>query len=157
MNIAAGRMGVQINIFFKFFDKNKLIVGTVNVLKFPTLYFILFLPKFCCCFFVQLFLKMISGMANSVDPDQTAPSGAVWSGLHCLHMPFCQKLWCTKFVKTFAVMSRLGKHGCRGTSNEYSQHMFSWRNEKNIYVTPLYIWSLVFLYVTFCFEDTLLC
>ena len=25
-------------------------------------------------------LKIISGMANSVDPDQTAPSGAVWSG-----------------------------------------------------------------------------
>ena len=22
--------------------------------------------------------------ANSIDPDQTAPSGAVWSGLHCL-------------------------------------------------------------------------
>ena len=27
--------------------------------------------------FVQLFLKMFSGMANSADPDQTAPSGAV--------------------------------------------------------------------------------
>ena len=31
-------------------------------------------------FFIQLFLKAFSGMANSVDPDQTAPSGAVWSG-----------------------------------------------------------------------------
>ena len=29
---------------------------------------------------MQLFLKMPSGMTNSVDPDQTAPSGAVWSG-----------------------------------------------------------------------------
>ena len=28
---------------------------------------------------MQLFLKILSGMANSVDPDQTAPS-AVWSG-----------------------------------------------------------------------------
>ena len=27
--------------------------------------------------FMQLFLKILSGMANSVDPDQTAPSGAV--------------------------------------------------------------------------------
>ena len=27
--------------------------------------------------FMQLLLKMLSGMANSVDPDQTAPSGAV--------------------------------------------------------------------------------
>ena len=29
---------------------------------------------------MHLFLKILSGMANSVDPDQTAPSGAVWSG-----------------------------------------------------------------------------
>ena len=29
---------------------------------------------------MQLFLKILSGKANSVDPDQTAPSGAVWSG-----------------------------------------------------------------------------
>ena len=27
--------------------------------------------------FMQLFLKILSGMANSVDPDQTAPKGAV--------------------------------------------------------------------------------
>ena len=30
--------------------------------------------------FMQLFLEILSGMANSVDPDQTAPSVAVWSG-----------------------------------------------------------------------------
>ena len=49
---------------------------TVNVLKFRTLYSILFWPKFCflCSGFI------LSGKANSVDPDQTAPSGAVWSG-----------------------------------------------------------------------------
>ena len=29
---------------------------------------------------MHLFLKILSGMTNSVDPDQTAPSGAVWSG-----------------------------------------------------------------------------
>ena len=29
---------------------------------------------------MQFFLKMLGGMANSTDPDQTAPSGAVWSG-----------------------------------------------------------------------------
>ena len=29
---------------------------------------------------MQLFLKIFGGMANSVDPDQTASSGAVWSG-----------------------------------------------------------------------------
>ena len=29
---------------------------------------------------MQLFLKILSEMADSVDPDQTAPPGAVWSG-----------------------------------------------------------------------------
>ena len=29
---------------------------------------------------MQLFPKLLSGMANCVDPDQTAPSGAVLSG-----------------------------------------------------------------------------
>ena len=29
---------------------------------------------------MQLFLKILSGMANSVDPDQAAPSGTAWSG-----------------------------------------------------------------------------
>ena len=29
---------------------------------------------------MQLFLKLLSGMENSVDPDQTALEGAVWSG-----------------------------------------------------------------------------
>ena len=28
---------------------------------------------------MQLFVKILSGMANSEDPDQTAPLGAVWS------------------------------------------------------------------------------
>ena len=30
--------------------------------------------------FMKLFLNMLNGMANSVDPSQTALSGAVWSG-----------------------------------------------------------------------------
>ena len=29
---------------------------------------------------MQLFLKIPNGKANSVDPDQTVPSEAVWSG-----------------------------------------------------------------------------
>ena len=29
---------------------------------------------------MQLYLKRFSGLENSVDPDQTAPEGAVWSG-----------------------------------------------------------------------------
>ena len=31
-------------------------------------------------FMVHLFLKILREMANIVDPDQTAPEGAVWSG-----------------------------------------------------------------------------
>ena len=49
---------------------------------------------------MQLFLKILSGMVNSVDPDQTAPEEAVEQSdqrLHCLHMLFCQKPWCMKF------------------------------------------------------------
>ena len=46
--------------------------------KFQILHWIYFWHNFC--FFVQMFLKILSEMANSVDPDQTAPSGAVWCG-----------------------------------------------------------------------------
>ena len=46
---------------------------------------------------MHLSLKMFSGMANSVDPDQTAPEEQSDLSLHCLHVAFCQKLWCSKF------------------------------------------------------------
>ena len=45
---------------------------------------------------MQLFLKIISGLVNSVDPDQTAPS------LHCLHLQICQDLDVQNF-RTFTV------------------------------------------------------
>ena len=64
---------------------NCIIYCTVCVLEFRTLYSILFWPKFC--FFMQLFLKILSGMANSVDPDQTAPSvrsSLIWICTVCL-------------------------------------------------------------------------
>ena len=37
------------------------------------------MPLLSGAFVMQLFLKILSGMANSIDHDQTAPSGAVWS------------------------------------------------------------------------------
>ena len=43
---------------------------TVNVLKIQALYSILFWLEFC--------LKMLSGMTNSEDPDQTAPSDCLF-------------------------------------------------------------------------------
>ena len=48
--------------------------------------------------FVQLFPKLLGKMTNSGDPDKTAPSGPSDLGLHCLHMLFCQKHWCTKHL-----------------------------------------------------------
>ena len=50
--------------------------SSVNVLKFQTLYSLLFRPKFC--FFMQLFLKIL-GDGKNCGPDQTVPKGAVWS------------------------------------------------------------------------------
>ena len=43
---------------------------------------------------MHLSLKMLSGKANSEDPDLKEQSDL---GLHGLHMAFCQKLWCSKF------------------------------------------------------------
>ena len=59
-----------------------------------TLFHTFFGQKFT---FMQLFLKIPSGMANSIDPDQTAPSGAVWSGSALFAYALCQKPLCTKF------------------------------------------------------------
>ena len=61
-------------LLFLFLHKN-IFFGTVNVLKFGTLYSIL--NVFWSLFFMQLFLKILDGMTNSVDPDQAVPSGAV--------------------------------------------------------------------------------
>ena len=47
---------------------------------------------------MQLFLKILSGMTNSVDPDQTAHHKQSDLGLHSLHMRFCKK---KKNKKTF--------------------------------------------------------
>ena len=44
-------------------------MSMVNVLKIQTLYSLLFWPK--SCFLCTCFLKILSGKANSVDPDQT--------------------------------------------------------------------------------------
>ena len=44
---------------------------------------------------MQFFLKILCGVANSVDPDQTAQSDR---DLHCLHMPFCQNIFVYKVL-----------------------------------------------------------
>ena len=44
-------------------------MNMVSVLKFQTIYSILLMPKFC----LFLNIYVLSGNANKVDPDQTAP------------------------------------------------------------------------------------
>ena len=43
-----------------------------------TLVYILFFAQIFLV--MQMFLKILNGMVNNADPDQTAPSGAVCSG-----------------------------------------------------------------------------
>ena len=66
--------------------------------------FKLFIPYFLAwiLFFMQLFLKVLSGIANSVDPDQSAPKVLKEQsdlGRHYLLIPFRQnqKLLCKIF------------------------------------------------------------
>ena len=55
-----------------------------------------------------LFHKLLQGMTNSVDPDQTAPSAVLKEhsdlGLHCLHMQFVKNVNVQNF-RTFIFRS----------------------------------------------------
>ena len=57
--------------------------------------------------------KDADGMANRVDPEWTAPSGAVWFGLHCLpatvwsgSTQFAQT-WLSETSKNMVIMARV--------------------------------------------------
>ena len=65
-------------------------LGYVKCPKISNILFHTFLANISI--YMQLFLKTLQGITNSVDNDQQSNLG-----LHCLHMAFCQKLWCTKF------------------------------------------------------------
>ena len=73
----------------------KTISFTVNVLKFRTLYSIPLWPKFCSlCNCFQKYLvewQTVKTLIRLLLKEQSD------LGLHCLHMPFCQTLWCTRF------------------------------------------------------------
>ena len=73
---------------------------TKKILKFwiPKKLDVITLKSESCGFTTVICPKDADGMANSVDPDQTAPLGAVWSGstlfdlgLHCLLRCVCPK------------------------------------------------------------------
>ena len=53
----------------------------------------------------------LSGMANIVDPDQTAPLEQSDLGLHCLHGPSCQKIRCTDIYHTDKQLTNLISKG----------------------------------------------
>ena len=64
-------------------------------------------PKFCFLFSGFLkYLVPVSGMANSVDLDQIKKPSDL--GLHCLHMAFGQKLWCTKLQDIYLLSATVG-------------------------------------------------
>ena len=50
---------------------------------------------------MKLFREMISGMANIVDPDQTAPEGAVWSGSALFAYAILSEQ-CSKFLDIYS-------------------------------------------------------
>ena len=69
--VAAGDRNIRIDVnpgSFTHVCRSVVCCSTVNVLKFRTFYSIPFLPKFC--------FLCNNGMANIIDPDQTASSGA---------------------------------------------------------------------------------
>ena len=43
--------------------------------------------------------KDADGMANSVDPDQTAPVGPVWAGSALFAQPYLSKYMCVEFLR----------------------------------------------------------
>ena len=87
-----------------------LLMSSINDLIFSNSLFYTNLPKILL--FMQLFVKILSGTANSVDPDQTLPPGAVWSG---------SALFACALLTTTLVYEILGHL-------PYPKLMVSWRN-----------------------------
>ena len=96
-------------------------------------------------------------MANSVDPDQTAPSGAVWSESTLFAYVILSELLLYEILGHLLYKYiALNKKGIQiydflnsqwGASNEYLLHMFSWRNKKTFF----FFFIFVFFYLCFFF------
>ena len=104
------------------------LMSAVNVLKFQNTYAILFFPKF----FMHLFQKIPDRKANRVDPDQTAPEGAVWSGSALFAYAILSDKLVFEILAHFAV----------------STNMFLWGNKKNIHVHVF--WLIKVAYLALC-------
>ena len=71
---------------------------------------------------MQLSHKLLGGMANSVDPDQTAPSGAVWSGS-------------TMFA--YAILSELLVYEILGHYPLKKSYMYTQHKKTLLYLVPV--------------------
>ena len=76
-----------------------LLLSMLNALKFQTLYSICFFCCFCFkwCFLCSCFLKYLVERQTVYTLIRFLLQEHSDLSLHCLHMPSCQKLWCTKF------------------------------------------------------------
>ena len=56
---------------------------------------------------MKLFINIFSGMAGSIDPDQTTPEGAVWSGSAMFaYVNFVKNLGVQNF-RSFTIISKI--------------------------------------------------
>ena len=112
--------------------------------KFRTLYYISFWPKFC--FLLSCFLKY-SVEWQTVQTVIRLLLKQSDLGLHCLHMSFCQTLWCSKFKDIYcnvdnkdwsdyadvqADLNLLWGHLSKGTFSDvqvqimFAYHIYTW-------------------------------
>ena len=74
---------------------------TVKILKIwtPEKVAVIILNLKNCFYCIEMHRKDVDGMANSVDPDQTAPLGEVWSGSALFaHTYLSENLWSLRYM-----------------------------------------------------------
>ena len=93
---------------------------------------------------MQLFLKILCEKANSVDPDQTAPSGAVWSG---------SALFVYAILSAILVYEILGhilySNDSKGNWRNQGFFQLTWLTDKCILLLCCFV--VFFLFLFFCF------
>ena len=57
---------------------------------------------------------------------------------------FDQNCWYFHFSTKMYVVGYSLEMPCFGASNEYSQHVFSWKNKKNLFLIPTLVWSYAY-------------
>ena len=67
---------------------------------------------------MHLFLKILRAMANSVDPDQTAPERAVWSGSALFAYVILSETLVFEFLGHLPYMEKYGWNSSSGTGGD---------------------------------------